>query len=247
MRAMELKKPRPSVIFDHDGTVIDSLAMVVAASNAAVVERGAAPGTRARIVADMVYHTPERMGRLSGIDDHGAREAMAERFYELAATEFLDLARPYPAFPAALQELVDRGVAVGIVSNNRGSLIRRLLCRYDLAEYFTVVYGEDDVVEKKPAAAAALQAVCALGSSVDRCVFVGDSAPDVRCAEAAGMSAIGVEWGTTSRDELLAHGFSRVVGSARELLDAILDAIGADARSSGSTSGRVYRFAAQGE
>lgn len=229
MRAMELTKPRFAVIFDHDGTVIDSLEMVVASSNAAVAEYGAEPGTRERVVADMVYHTPERMGRLSGIDDQGTRDAMAERFYELAATEFLDLARPYPAFPAALRELVDRGVAIGIVSNNRGSLIRRLLCRFELAEYFTVVYGEDDVAEKKPAAAAALQAVYALGSSVDRCVFVGDSAPDIRCAEAAGMRAIGVEWGTTSRNELIAHGFRRVVGSARELVDAVLETIGVEA------------------
>lgn len=206
--------PIDAVMFDHDGTLVDSIPAVISASNGVLWERGLEKADAGRIVAGMIHPTAQRLGLLAGIDDPAARENMARRYSQLAL-HHADLAELYPGVRGAVETLADRGFRLGVVSNSRGAFVRTILHRLGVADSFASMVGEDDMPAPKPDPRGLLAALGAVPPA--RAVYVGDSSADLQTARNAGMRAIGVTWGTHSRSELEPLGFDALVDSPQAL------------------------------
>lgn len=211
--------PILAVMFDHDGTLVDSLPTVVSASNGVLRERGLAPAPWSQIIAGMVHPTAPRLGLLAQEESRYIQERMAHRYSELAMENAV-LATLYPGIPELLEVLSHRNILMGVVSNSRGAFIRAILQRLGVAQHFATMVGEDDMPAPKPDPRGLLASLGAIPPS--RAVYVGDSSADLDTARRAGIRAIGVTWGTHTRAELESLDFDALVDTPSELAALIL-------------------------
>lgn len=214
MSELKALGPIDTVVFDHDGTLVDSIPVVVAASNGVLAAWDLPPAAPDRIVAGMIHPTALRLGLLAGVTDRPSQVAMAER-YGVLALEQATQATLYPGILEMLQTLASRGRTQAVVSNSAGAFIRSILGRLGAAPHFLAMIGEDDMPAPKPDPRGLLASLG--GSSPHRAVYVGDSSTDLATARAAGLRAIGVTWGTHSRMELASMGFDALVDTPLEL------------------------------
>lgn len=172
-----------AVLFDLDGTLVDSAPDIHAAANAVLTERGIAPLTLAE-ARGFVGHGAEifidrcLMARgLAGDPDLKAR--LLTRFLELYE-HAVELSAPYPGVRDALEDLAARGVRLGVCTNKPQGPARAVLGHLDLEGFFEVIVGGDSLAVRKPDPAPLRAAVSALhGRQV---VFVGDSEVDAETA-----------------------------------------------------------------
>ena len=206
--------PIDTVVFDHDGTLVDSIPVVVAATNGVLLHWGFPPADPDRIVAGMIHTTAKRLGLLAGLQDRQDRLALA-RMYGPLALKHAALATLYPGIEELLSVLADQGLFQAVVSNSDGAFIRSILTRLGVVSRFRVLVGEDDMPAPKPDPRGLLASLC--GSAKNRAVYVGDSSTDLATARAAGIRAIGVTWGTHARAELEPLAFDALVDTPLQL------------------------------
>lgn len=211
--------PIQAVMFDHDGTLVDSLPTVVSASNGVLRELGLAPAPWSQIIAGMVHPTAPRLGLLAREESRYIQERMAHRYSELAMENSV-LASLYPGIQELLEVLSHRSIFMGVVSNSRGAFIRTILQRLGVAQHFAVMAGEDDMPAPKPDPRGLLASLGMIPPL--RAVYVGDSSADLDTARRAGIRAIGVTWGTHTRAELESLDFDALVDTPGELAALIL-------------------------
>jgi 2-phosphoglycolate phosphatase len=205
------------VIYDFDGTLADSIAVVVAATNAVLVAEGCAALPAAEVVAGMVWPTGPRMGRHAGVQDPARQRALAEAFYAHANRLGPGLAKCYPGIPEMSAAVRGRGLVQGVVSNNQGAFVRRVLAALGLARDFACAFGEEDMPAPKPDPRGLLMVAGIIGVDPAHCVYVGDTHGDARTAAAAGMAAVGVTWGIHARAELADAPFAALIDAPAEL------------------------------
>jgi phosphoglycolate phosphatase len=116
-----------------------------------------------------------------------------------------------------LDELVERGCKLAVVSNKPHEatllLVERLFSRWP----FLAVHGQSDDWPLKPDPTLCLDIAAGAGADPAQCLFVGDSNVDMKTGTAAGMHPVGVEWGFRGREELIASGAEAVIAHPREL------------------------------
>jgi phosphoglycolate phosphatase len=205
------------VVFDHDGTLVDSLPVVVKASNEVLAAFGYERKTRAEIVAGMVHPTAPRLGLLAGTSDTGIQKKMA-RLYGERSMGSSALAGLYPGIEALLGGLKGLGLPLAVLSNSEGLFVRTILERLEVAGYFFRLTGEEDMPAPKPDPRGLRQILEVAGCAPQRAVYVGDSRTDLQTARAAGVRAIGVTWGAHPRVELEALGFDALVDAPSQVL-----------------------------
>ena len=209
-----------AVIFDLDGTLVDSLGDIAAALAAALAGHGLPALALAEVralVGDGARALVERAvaGR---VDPAPVLETFraAYRARPIADT------RLYDGIAGALDALTAAGLTFAIVSNKPHDLTRHLAERLFAAWPFASVYGQRPQVPMKPDPTAALCCADELGVAPERCAFVGDSSVDVTCGRRAGMRAIGVTWGFKPRAELEAAGPDALLDAPAQLAAAVL-------------------------
>jgi pyrophosphatase PpaX len=208
----------PVVLFDFDGTVIDSGAIILASM------RHATKTVLGRDIPD------EELGRAVG--GSGLVEQMRlldpERVDELVAT-YRAHNEPLHAELAecagmtdALTILKGEGRKLGVVTAKRRETVSLAFSYLPLEHFFDVVVGSDDTERHKPDPEPLVHALGLLGARPDDAVYVGDSPFDVRAAKAAGIHAVAVTWGGIHpRERLEAEGPDAVVETPGELLAAL--------------------------
>ena len=209
-----------AVIYDHDGTLVDSLAVVVEATNATLRERGFGERPAAEIIKGMAYPTIPRMGLHSQVTDPEVLAELANEFY-VVMHRLPHLVRAYDGVPELIAEVAARGLPQGMVSNNSGTFIRAAMGHLGLASSFTAMLGEDDCPAPKPDHRGALVAAARCGVAPESCLFIGDSPADRDAAHGAGMCAVGVTWGIHDAAEMAAMGFDVLIDHPRDLLRLI--------------------------
>ena len=209
-----------AVIYDHDGTLVDSLAVVVEATNAALRERGLPERPALEVVKGMAHPTIPRMALHSGVADPAIQAALAREFY-VHMHRVPHLCRAYDGVPELIAAVAARGLPQGMVSNNSGRFITAAMTHLGLAGHFAALLGEDDVPSPKPDHRGALLAAERCGVDPRACLFVGDSPADRDAARGAGMRAVGVTWGIHDRSEMLAMGFDVLIDHPRQVLDLL--------------------------
>ena len=210
-----------AVLYDMDGTVLDTLADLTDAVNVSL-RRFGLPEQPAMHVRDVLGNGARRliMGCLPENTDEGTADAVLEFYKPYYDAHCREKTAPYPGITELMQRLRDAGVKQAVVSNKPDGAVK------ELAELFfggliESAVGESETVRLKPCPDAVLAAAKLMGVSKDECVYVGDSEVDIETARRAGMDCISVAWGFRDEDMLHAEGAACIVHSAEELFEAL--------------------------
>lgn len=190
------------VLFDLDGTLIDTLDLI----------RESMRYTTATVLGEalpdeVLMHNVgvPLIVQMREFDEARADEML--RVYREHNWRVHDaLVKEYPGVEPALQALVGAGYRLGIVTSKARAVAQRGLERFDLAPFFDVIVSYDDVPVHKPEPYPLTHAADALGVSALQCAYVGDSPHDMAAAAAAGCVAVAALWGVSERERLLAAG-----------------------------------------
>jgi len=201
------------VVWDLDGTLLDTLDDIAAAANAARTRLGGEPLPASQIRLYVGEGAEQLMNRVMGEDRPAdVRLRAKELFFEHYSRALAVHTRPYPGVDGIVRALRGRQA---IATNKPGNTARALVEHCGWGGLFTRVVGGGDLPERKPSAAPALRALD--GTPPDRAVFVGDSRIDLDTARAAGMPAVLVSWGFRPREEL--EGADAIADSAGQLAE----------------------------
>lgn len=216
--------PYSAVFFDMDGTVLDTLADLHAATNAALRHFGY-PERSLDEVRRFVGNGSRRLMELALPAGSPAEvvEAALQWYKPWYNAHAAVLTRPYDGIPALLARLKAAGRPVAILSNKPDATVRALAERF-FPGLYTLAAGEDEAHgrRRKPCPDLLLSAAEALSLPPQKCLYAGDSEVDVLTARRAGMDCASVLWGFRSREELEAAGASRFFASPEALGDFIL-------------------------
>jgi phosphoglycolate phosphatase len=184
------------LVFDLDGTLVDSSRDIAAAANAAL--RRVAPGTAAIPLASILSFVGEgarvlveRCLRHAGIGL--SPDDVLPVYLDCYGERLLDSTHLYPGVAEALDALA--GTTLAILTNKPGDFSRTILQGLGVAPRFARVWGAGDVPSRKPDPAGLLRLMDELGATAADTWMVGDSATDVAAGRAAGVKVAGVLWG----------------------------------------------------
>lgn len=214
-----------AILFDMDGTVLDTLDDLKNAVNAALDAHGY-PLLRREQVRRYLGNGSRRLIERALGDSADGREvervlAWYKPYYDAHCRL---LTRPYPGILSMLERLQNAGLRLAIVSNKPDSAVKELA-----AAFFPSLNGpalgerEAEGVRRKPAPDLIDAARESLHLPREACLYVGDSEVDLLTAQNAGLDCVSVSWGFRSRDELLAAGAQRIVDTPEALAALIVD------------------------
>lgn len=190
------------IIFDLDGTLIDSLLDLADATNhlrerfrlpplvPEEVRRLVGQGARSLVERALPSSSPEEA------------DAGLEIFLSYNLAHIADKTRLYPGVPETLETLLGRRRALSILSNKNVALCREVLDRLGIAQYFTAVYGADSFPFRKPSPEPVLAILKEFGVAAGECVLVGDSINDMAAGRGAGVLTVGCSYGYGEMSEL---------------------------------------------
>ncbi len=208
-----------ALIFDLDGTLLDSVGDIGGAMNEALSARGW-PTHAVPEYLKMVGEGIEVLARKAA--PPGTPEptvmALAQEYRARYALRMEQQTRPYDGITAMLDALAQRKLPMAILSNKKHEFTVELVKRQLGKWPFVKVAGERQGVPRKPDPTAALELAQALGFAPAEIAFVGDTPIDMKTANAAGMLPVAVLWGFRGRDELVGAGARHLLSHPRELL-----------------------------
>ena len=208
-----------AILFDLDGTLLDTLEDLATAANRALGTLGlpAHPTDAYRVfVGDGLRTLAERI--LPGDERSAAQvDALVAAFEREYSRTWNERTEPYAGVPEMLDRLTGDGYRLSVLSNKPDAFTR--LCVEQLLPHWTFapLYGQRPGVPKKPDPAAALAIAAELGLDPAEVLYLGDTATDMHTARAAGMVAVGVLWGFRTADELRAAGARHLITHPGEL------------------------------
>jgi phosphoglycolate phosphatase len=190
---------RPALVFDLDGTLVDTAPDLAAAMNAVLAEAGRpalAPEAVRNLVGRGARALIERGFSVTGAP--AAPDKLNDYLQSFLAHYRANIAssRPYPGVPETLA-LLQREAALGICTSKPQEFAEMLLAKLDLARFFGVVHGAGRTPYVKPDPKHLTDVIVELGGSAKRSVMVGDSGTDVELARAGGIPVILVSYGYT--------------------------------------------------
>ncbi|MEI2778971.1 MAG: HAD-IA family hydrolase [Tetrasphaera sp.] len=215
----------PTVLFDLDGTLVDTIPLIVASYEHAM-----------RTVLPEVSFTPEQARawigqtlRTAFAESHPEHaEALEAAYvpYNLANTARL-IAR-YDGVEALVRALLDAEVRIGVATSKRAETAATALRHAGLDTLIDLVATMESTDRHKPDPAPLRHGAARLSTPVERCVYVGDAVVDVQAAKAAGMASVAVTWGAGVRESLAAAGPDHLVDTPAELTAILLPPNGTD-------------------
>ena len=223
MKKQETSMHTELVIFDLDGTLLDTIGDLAVACNAMLAVRGLPQHSYeeyCHFVGNGILRLVERAlpEPLRTPENVALARADFVRYY----TEHIDVyTKPYPGIPELLAELTRRGIRVAVASNKFQAGTEKLIRLFFPEIPFAAVFGQRPDVPLKPDPAVVGEILACTGVPRERVLYVGDSGVDMETARAAGVRSAGVTWGFRDRGELVAAGAGRLVDRAEELLGAL--------------------------
>ena len=209
-----------AVLFDMDGTLLDTLADMAAAVNHILSVHGYPLRTVEEVRAFVGNGARKLMERALPPDVTGdAFEALLEEYRQWYEAHACVKTAPYPGVPAVLAALHRAGVRCAVVSNKPDGATRELAARFFPG---LPAFGQRDGIPAKPAPDMVYHALAVLGVEASAAAYVGDSEVDVALARNAKLPLVAVSWGFRGREALEEAGAALVVDDAATLLENML-------------------------
>ena len=216
--------PDRAVIFDLDGTLVDTAPDLMRATNFVLSGMGRRPLEMVEVRAFVGHGARALLTRglaaTGGLPEAYDVEADYRRFVDYYAANIAHSSTPFPGLVALLDRLKAEGYGLGVCTNKFEGLSVLLLDALDLSKYFGSVVGPDTLGIAKPDPKPFYEAVNRLELDSPRAIMVGDSETDILTARNAGVPVIAVPFGYTPRP-VAEFGPDRLIGHFAEALDAI--------------------------
>jgi phosphoglycolate phosphatase len=219
----------PTIVFDLDGTLVDTAPDLIATLNTILAREGLPP-VAFEAARNMVGGGARRLIE-RGLAAEGLRtaavdmERMCGQFIEHYAAHIADGSRPFPGVEAALDELACAGCRLAVCTNKLEWLSRRLLDAVGLADRFAAICGADTFGVQKPDAAILHGTIAYAGGSSDAAIMVGDAITDIAVARAAGVAVVAVDFGY-SETPVAELGPDRIVSGFDRLPEVVFALLG---------------------
>jgi phosphoglycolate phosphatase len=211
-----------AVVFDLDGTLLDTYEDLADSLNAVLAAMGRLP-LPAESVKDYIGDGVEALVRRA-LGDAASPENVtrcAAMFREEYGRRWACKTRPFEGVVELIASLEARKVPIGVLSNKPDAFTQNCVAKLLPADAFDVVLGAKPEIPRKPDPAGARWMAERLGVRPEETLYLGDTATDMQTAVSAGMAAIGATWGYRSADELMAHGAARLISKPEELLQLL--------------------------
>jgi phosphoglycolate phosphatase len=215
-----------TVVFDLDGTLVDTAPDLIDALNAVFTREGLPPVEEA-LARNMIGGGARRMIE-SGLkaERHPTPESTLDRmlanFIAHYADHVADRSRPFPGLDDALDRLTERGCRLAVCTNKLEGLSRLLLETLGLTRRFEAICGQDTFGVHKPDPEILRRTIQAAGGDLRQSVMVGDSGTDIATARAAGIPVVAVDFGY-SETPIAALRPDRLIGHFDQLVAAVLE------------------------
>jgi phosphoglycolate phosphatase len=219
----------PTIVFDLDGTLVDTAPDLIAALNTILAREGLPElpyATARNMVGGGARHMIEAglaaEGRTASADEV---ERMCRDFISHYADHIDERSRPFPGVEDALSRLAGAGCRLAVCTNKLEWLSLKLLSALRLRDRFAAICGADTFGVAKPNAAILHGTLARAGGSTDCAIMVGDAVPDIAVARAAGIAVIAVDFGY-SPTPVVALSPDRVVSSFERVPEAVFALLG---------------------
>jgi phosphoglycolate phosphatase len=222
-----MNSPR-TVVFDLDGTLVDTAPDLISALNY-VLDREGLPPVPLKSARNMIGAGARKLiergleleGRVAGVEDI---TRLTGDFIDYYAAHIADASRPFDGLEGALDDLQAQGFRFAVCTNKLEWLSKLLLDQLGLSARFAAICGADTFGVSKPDPAILRETVARAGGNLASTIMVGDAGPDVGVARRAGIPVIGVEFGYT--DVPIAQlKPDRLIGHMRDLPEAVASLI----------------------
>jgi phosphoglycolate phosphatase len=215
---------RPTLVFDLDGTLVDTAHDLLAALNAVLAVESMAPvalsqwigmvGSGARVMLEAAFASEGRALTPEKLD------ALLAQYMGIYGDHIADASRPYPGVEDALTRFAAEGWLLAVCTNKFEAPARKLLTLLGLADRFAAITGQDTFGFRKPDPRHLTETIRLAGGDPSRAIMVGDSATDIDTAKAARVPVVAVSFGY-SPVPVAELGPDRVIHSLGELAAAV--------------------------
>lgn len=208
-----------TVIFDLDGTLLDTLDDLTAATNAALEKFSLPQRTREEVRSFVGNGIAKLIERAVGEEGKGLQAETLAEFKSYYAAHCADKTAPYDGILSLLRSLREKGVKTAVLSNKADFAVKSLAKTYFDGLLLAAV-GENEAagIRKKPAPDALFSVMNELSATAEKTVYVGDSDVDIQTAKNAGVACICVTWGFRDKDFLKREGGKIFVDTPAEIL-----------------------------
>jgi len=209
------------VIFDLDGTLLNTIADLAAATNHALSRAGFpthAPEAYPYFVGNGVRRLLWRVLPEDHRSDANV-ELLADYFTEYYGAHLTDFTLPYPGIESLLAELRSRGISVAVASNKYQAAVERLILHFFPTVEWAAVEGQKEGVPVKPDPSIVFEILSKCPTPKSQVLYVGDSGVDMDTARRACVASAGVTWGFRSEKELVEHYADHIVTDPERILE----------------------------
>lgn len=211
-----------AVIFDMDGTTVNSLGSISYFANRALKKFGLAEIEEEKyklFAGNGAGKLVERMIKATGGSEE-QREKVLEEYNSTYDKNFLHNAKPYDGIVKLLKTLKKQGIKTAIVSNKPHSTAEKISTEL-FGNLIDICVGAKDGVPLKPNPEAVISVMKKIGAEAEECLYVGDTAVDMQTGKNANLFTVGVLWGFRDKTELIEGGADAIISSPDEILKYI--------------------------
>lgn len=211
-------------IFDLDGTLLDTIADLAAATNFALAHYGL-PTHKEEEYKFFVGNGINKMFERALPEDKRNEEYITKlrsQFVPYYDVHNSDLSRPYPGMVELLKELQRNNIAIGVASNKYQEAAVKLVLQFFPGIDFSLILGQREGVPSKPDPTIAYEIIEHTGIAKEDTVYIGDSCVDMQTGKNAGVTTVGVSWGFRPKSELESYSPDFIADNADELRKYLL-------------------------
>ena len=211
------------VIFDLDGTLLNTIEDLGQAANYALERNGYATHSMASypyFVGNGVRRLMTRVLPEDARDDENVDRVLGD-FIEYYDEHCIDFTKPYNGMPELLQALRDMGVDMAVASNKYQKAASKIIPHYFPDIDFVAIEGQKEGVNVKPDPSIVFSILAKTKMAKADCLYVGDSGVDMETARRACIDSVGVTWGFRSKKELVEYHANAIVGNPIDILDIV--------------------------